>query len=196
MFTGMFANHQVFAFPTDIFRRHNFISLPTAQNAMLMDTGFVRKSILSDYRLITRNAQTGQIGYQTTSLEDFAGIDPSLGIEIIFAGNQVHNDFFKCGISGAFADSINTAFHLGSTSPDSGERISYGIAQIIMTMDTNNRLPNCRHFINQVANPFGKFLRFSIADRIGNVNSCSTGFQGGLHNFTHIFEASPGTIFG
>src|SRR5436853_5232617 len=91
----MFAKHNAVGFYADGFRRHDLVGDTILQHAMLMNPGFVRKSILADNGLVWLHEHASDVGEQLARTINLLARHVSSERQEVFAHAQSHNDLFE-----------------------------------------------------------------------------------------------------
>ena len=93
---------------------------------------------------------------------------------------QQDDDFFKRGISGAFADAVNGQFELTHSGLHGGQRICNAQAQIIMAMSAHRDAVGAIQKIDHMAEHRRVFFRNRVADRVRQIDDRRAGFYSSL----------------
>ena len=97
------SEHDFVRGPAYVLGAHDFVGIATLQDAVLMNSGSMRESVGTHYRLVRLNHEPGDLGHQARGRHDLAGVDARLEVEEIAAGAYRHYDFLERSIAGALA---------------------------------------------------------------------------------------------
>src|SRR5579875_562025 len=116
----MLAEHQFASRNADFFGNDNFVRERVLQNAVLVNTGFVREGVGADNGLIGRNTNAGDLGKQAAGRIEFFEMDVRLDLVVILADVKGDDQFFERGVAGALADAVDGALDLPRARFDGG----------------------------------------------------------------------------
>ncbi len=134
----MLAQYQVAAAYANQFRAHYLVGGTLFQDPILMNTGFVQKSILAHYGFVGLHFHPGETADQTAATVYLTVIYVDFLVIKSLAGVKGHYDFFQGGIAGSLANTVNGAFHLSGSIRDSGQGIGHRHTQVIVAVNADN----------------------------------------------------------
>ena len=175
------AEREAVVAPADRFGAHDLVGFAVFQHAILMNAGFVRKSVGADDRLVRLHRIAGDAGDQFGRRHDLRGVDAGVAFEEILPRAHRHHHFFERSIAGALAESVDSAFDLARAIGDGSQRIGDRKAEIVMAMHRPHRLIGIRNALAQIADQAAELLRHRVADGIRHVD-------GRRPRFDHLFE--------
>ena len=143
-----------------------------------MDTGFVRKGVGADNRLIRLHRKPRNARDEFRYGNNLRGVDTRRARKHVLARVHGHHDFFERRIAGALTKAIDGAFDLPHAMHYRGKRIGHRDAEIVMTMHRPNSPARIGHPLAQRCDQLAELPRHGIANGIGNVYR---GCAGGNH---------------
>ncbi len=177
---AVLAEHQIAVGQADILRTHDLVGHAVLQHAVLVYAGLVREGVLADHRLVARDGLAGDARDQAAHRIEAVGLDSGLQIEKLRARGQRHDHLFQRAVAGALADAIDRAFNLAHPGDHRGQAVGHRHAQIVVAVDRQAHLVDAAHVLAQVPEQFAKFIRYRVADRVGNVDRCGARIDRGL----------------
>ena len=166
-----------------------------AQHAVLVYARFVRKRVFADNRFVARDREPDHAGEHSRRRVQLGRIDTGVQIQHVFSHLQRHDDLFKRCVSGALTDSVDRYLRLAGAGTQRTDRIRDCKAQIIVAVNTQNRLVNIGHAVANCCDQCGVFFRYRVANRIGDVENRCPFFNRHLQNFAHKVDVRSGGIF-
>ena len=155
------------------------------------------KGVCSHHGLVGLDHKAGCLTNHATGSKNVLCFNADFKIEVILAGFQRHDHFFKRTVSGTFTQTIDSALHLSGTANFyTGKGIGNSHAQIVMTMHRPNGFVAVGNTLTQVFNEFSIKLRDGVADGIGHIDGCSTLLDNRLEHTTQEVGIGTVTIFG
>ena len=154
----MFSENEPAAGHSHFFGENNFVGKRIFQDAVLVDAGFVGERIGTDYGFVRRHRYSGDRSEQAACGIDFLKADIRRGAETALPHVKCDCDFFERGISSAFADSVDCAFHLARARGDCCERIGDGEAEVIVAVCAVNDSWICAEARADGAKHFAVFI--------------------------------------
>jgi hypothetical protein len=100
-------------------------------------------------------------------------------------GVQGHDDFFKRGVAGPFADAVDGAFRLAGAGLQSRQGVGGGESQIVVAMHRDDAVLDPRDVREHARDQFAELSRLGIAHRVGHVER---GRPGGYGCGEHLVE--------
>ena len=191
----MFAEDQRVSLDADAFRAHDLIGQGVVQHAVLMDAGLVGESVVADDRFVGRRRESGQVLHDAGGPVNLAGVQADLHAEVLAAGGQRHGDFLQCGVAGAFAETVDRAFHLVGAGHDGGDGIGGGHAEVVVAVDADDRFFDIGRMFADIADQAGEFIRHGIADGIGNIDDCRSLPDGHAEDLRQKGPVAAGSVF-
>ena len=195
MAAGVFAENQRVPLDADAFRAHDFIGQGIVQHAVLMDAGFVGEGVVADDRLVGRRRESGQVLDDAGGAVNLAGIQANLHAEMFAAGGQGHGDFLQRGVAGAFAETVDRAFHLVGAGHDGGDGIGGRHSEIVMAVDADDGFLDVRRMLADMGDEAGEFVGHGIADGVGNIHNRRSFPDGHAEDLRQKGPITAGSIF-
>ena len=172
----MFAHHQFRFLTADILGVHNLKGVLAFKKSMLVDAGFMRESVFSYNGFVALHEEAGQTADQLATCLYMFGLDSRVHTaKKIFSGFNSHDDFFHGGVSGPFANAVDSAFHLPCPRLHRRKGIGYREPEVVMAMHTDNGLVNIRNICFQIPDEFSEFFRNGVPHGVGNIDRSGAG---------------------
>ena len=99
----MFTKHKAGLGQANIGGAHNLERFRVLQHAVLMDAGFMRKSVLADDGLVELHGKAGHRGDFTRNGHDLRGVNPRSVGQNVIPDLHRHHHFFQGRIARPFA---------------------------------------------------------------------------------------------
>src|SRR5690348_11461011 len=112
---------------------------------MLVNAGFMRKSVATDNSLIGLYFESNNAGQKLTRGEQLISDDRSFIWQPVGSNMQRHNNFFKRCITRTLADTIDRALNLACACFYCRQAICYSKSQVIVTMNADDKLTILHH---------------------------------------------------
>ncbi len=194
--TAVLTQHEIRARQPDILGQHDFVSRSVLNHAVLMDAGFVCKSVLADDRLVSRRVHTRHGRYDSACRIQALCIDTSLDTEEVLPRLDRHDDFLERAIARALTDAVDRAFDLTCTGLHGGQAVRDGHAQIVVAVHAQTNIVDAGDVLLQVAEQLIELTRHRIANGIGYVHRRCAGADRGLDDLSQILELRSRGILG
>ena len=106
-----------------------------------------------------------------------------------------HSDLFQGGITGPFANTVHSDFHLACTIQDTLYSVGSSHPQIVMTVGREDSLLDAIHMFHQIFDFCPIFVRQAITGRIWDIDNSCTGFNDRFYHTCQIFVVRTSGIF-
>src|SRR5690554_144246 len=123
-----------------------------------------------------------------------AGIYAGIKIIKILPRADGHYNFFERGVTCTLSQPVDGALYLTSTLGYRCQRVGNGKTQIVMAMHRENGFISIGNTIKKLMDSFCKLLRYSITNRIGDINRVGASIYGRLNNSTEKIQLRPASI--
>ena len=153
------------------------------------------KGVCADYCFVWLNRIAGNSRYQFGYRHDLRGIDAGFQAEQIMAHFQRHHDFFKAGIARAFAQAVDSTFHLAHTCLNGSQRVGNSHTQVVVAVGRPDYFIAVRHAFDDVADTLVPYGRDGVADGIGNIDGSRTCFDNRRKDFGEEVQIRTHGVF-
>src|SRR6266404_1470127 len=192
----MFSKNERACRDADTLRRNDFVRQRVLDNSILMDSRFVRECIGAHDGFVRRDLRAGDFREHAACGEELFEPDSRCHAKTILAHREGDYHFFKRGVPGAFADSVDGALDLPDSRANGCQRIGDRHAQVVVTM----RAERYALWIAQVFTHFGEhraiFFRNRVSHRIRQVQDCRAGMHGSTAHLAKKVDVGSSGVFG
>ena len=178
-----------------IVRVDNLISLHILQYAVLMNARRVRKGITAYDCLVRLHRHIHQAGYHTAGRVNLLRIDIGFNINILMTSDN-HSHLFERSISGTFADTVDSNFHLAGAVQHTCHCIGSSHPQVVVAMRGDDSVMNAVHMLHQIFYLRTILTGKAVTGGIGNIHHRSARFDNGFHHTRQVFVIRASGIFG
>ena len=178
-----------------IVRIDNLISLHILQYAVLMNARRVRKGITAYDCLVRLHRHIHQAGYHTAGRVNLLRVDVSFNINILMTSDN-HSHLFERSISGTFADTVDSNFHLAGAVQHTCHCIGSSHSQVVVAMRGDDSVMNAVHMLHQIFYLRTILTGKAVTGGIGNIHHRSARFDNGFHHTRQVFVIRASGIFG
>ena len=165
------------------------------QHAVLVNAGFVGKSVIADNRFVARRVHAGDAGDQAGSRIEASGIDSGVQPEELLARLQGHDDLLETAVTRTLANAVYRALDLAGPGRHGGETVGHGHAEVVVAVYRERDAVDPVDMRLQVAKQAIELGRNRIADRVRNIDGRGTGVDGGTHHFGQVGRFGSRRIF-
>ncbi|MNB87478.1 hypothetical protein D3C75_344780 [compost metagenome] len=149
----------------------------------------------TDNRFVCRDRHVADLADGLAGAPDFVVIDAGLHIHDVFTHFDRHDHFFQRTVTGALTDAVHCPFYLTCASMDGCNCIANGQAQIVVSVDGNNRFIDIRYAFVQAGNDVGELERHGVADGVRDIDGGGTGVNRGFNHACQIGDWRTTGIF-
>jgi DNA-binding transcriptional LysR family regulator len=192
----MLSENEPAAGHSHFFGQNNFVGERIFQDAVLVNARFVSEGVGADHGFIGRDGDSRDRREQAAGGIDFLEADIRRGTETALADVKRYCDFFERGITCAFTDSVDGAFHLAGSRADCGQRIRNGEAEIVVAVRAVNDFWICSEPRADSAKHFAVFIGRGVADGVWKIDDFGACFGSGFRHFAEVFDIAAACVFG
>src|SRR5262245_9272819 len=184
----MLAENNHAARNADAFGRHDFVSHGVLQHAVLMNAGFVRKSIGADDRFIHLDLLASQFAEHLARTIQLLGFETRRDIVVTLPRIQRHHDLLQRRVPSPLADAVDRAFHLTSSVLDRGKTVRYREAEVVVAVRADRDAFGILEPLAQGPNQLTVFGGSLISHRVGYVHDGRARIDDGVEHGAQIVD--------
>ena len=193
---AVLAQDQLGLSQTHIFRPHDFVGAALLEHAVLMNAGFVGKSVLADDGLVALHVDAGDARDQPAGGTEALGVDGGAHLKVVRPRVDGHHHFFQSAVAGPFTQAVDRAFHLAGAFFQCRQAIGDRQAQVIVAVHAQDDLVDAADVLFEMADGGGVLLGNGIANGVGDVDGGGPGGDRLFHDLGQEIELGAGRVFG
>ena len=194
---GVLAEHQVAVGEADVGGLHDLEGRSLLQQAGLVDARLVGEGVAADDRLVALHHVAGQVAHHAAGARDLLGLDDAgLGVEVVAARAQRHDDLFERGVAGALADAVDGALDLARAGAHRGQRVGRGQAEVVVAVAADDHVVQRRAEPVELADEVAELERQRVADRVGHVDRRRAALDGDVEDLGEELRLGAARVHG
>jgi hypothetical protein len=194
---GMLPEHQLVRRPSDRLGRQDLVGDGRLQDAVLMDAGLVRESVVAHDGLVGLHRNADHRRQHTTRRIDLGradvGVEPAVHVTPRL---DPHHHLLHGGVPGAFADPVHGALDLTRARQDRGQAVGHREAEVVVAVNGEDDALRPWNPAAQLANQRCVLVRLRVTHGVRNVQGRSSGLDGHLEYLDQIFRVRARRVFG
>src|SRR3989344_1848778 len=177
---GVFAHHERLRARAHALGRHDLLQ-SSFDHAVLMDTGLMRERIAADDCLVVLHGERRHGRHELRGPRHHRTFDSRPESQHILPDTHCHDDGFERRVAGTFSDAVYRTLNLSCPGTHARQRVGGGHVEVVVTMDRKPYFVRIRHALAHRLEHRVIVLGGGVAQRIGQVDSCSSCLDSGPH---------------
>ena len=193
---AVLAEHEVALGEADVGGLHDLEGRGLLEDAVLVDARLVGEGVAADDRLVGLHRVAGHVRDQPAGAGDLLGLDLRLGVEVVAARADRHDDLFERGVAGALADAVDGALDLGRAGAHRGERVGRRQTEVVVAVAADGDVVQRRAEPVELADEVAELERQRVADGVGDVDRRRAALDGDAQDLGEELRVGAARVHG